>query len=137
MTIIEVDDWEVIDHPRAAPTDCVWVSSIVEIRKNQTGEIREYINNYELLEVGDSTPSDFMWRDGNYSCDCNRALFFLRAGGEDDSKDETPCGDGTYSVRVRNKLNGNVYYDEITHHQSAAPAPVPSPSENPPAEEDG
>lgn len=129
----ELNGWEISDIENP-PKGMSWVRSVVEVRKNDTGEIREFVNDYELLEIGDSAPSTFMWADGNYSCDCNRALFFLRAGEEDDSEDETPCGDGAYSVRVRNKLSGKVIYDEITHHQSAEPVPVPSPTSpnNPP-----
>jgi hypothetical protein len=32
----------------------------------------------------------FMFEDGNYSCDCNRALFIARALGRPEPKD-TPC----------------------------------------------
>lgn len=33
--------------------------------------------------------SEYIWREGNYACDCNRSLFFQRAGGTED-----PCGTG-------------------------------------------
>jgi hypothetical protein len=36
----------------------------------------------------------FMWEDGNYSCDCNRSLFFGRVNGEAESDIiEADCGD--------------------------------------------
>ena len=34
----------------------------------------------------------FMYRDGNYSCDCNRAWFFARAGRKPEF--DVPCRDG-------------------------------------------
>lgn len=38
----------------------------------------------------------FLFRDGNYSCDCNRELFFRRALGEDVGWDEVECGESRY-----------------------------------------
>ena len=36
---------------------------------------------------------EFLWNDGNYSCDCNRRLFLCRLNGLDDPEDEDdPCG---------------------------------------------
>lgn len=37
----------------------------------------------------------FHWTEGNYSCDCNRALLLARALGVDDP-DDAPCGDERY-----------------------------------------
>jgi hypothetical protein len=39
----------------------------------------------------------FMWQEGNYSCDCNRALFFARASGDPDPEPR-PCGDIAFRV---------------------------------------
>ena len=33
----------------------------------------------------------FQWEEGNYSCDCNRAWFFARAGKKPEF--DVPCGD--------------------------------------------
>ena len=35
---------------------------------------------------------EYMWTDGNYSCDCNRALFHARARGVTEPPNP-PCGD--------------------------------------------
>lgn len=40
----------------------------------------------------------FMWSEGNYSCDCNRHLFFERAYGNEPDLDEHGCSDGAYVV---------------------------------------
>ncbi len=68
----------------------------VHIKNNKTGEIRQHIEKDENWFDG----SDFMWTEGNYSCDCNRALYFARANGSDDELAEgQDCGDNeAYSI---------------------------------------
>jgi hypothetical protein len=39
-----------------------------------------------------------MWTEGNYACDCNRALFFARAVGLPDPN--AACTSGLFSVRI-------------------------------------
>ena len=54
----------------------------VHIRNNATGETRIYRDDFS----GSDEPFDvWQWTDGNYGCDCNRSLFFMRAGGESPS----------------------------------------------------
>lgn len=56
------------------------------------------------------------WEHGNYSCNCNREIFFLRAGGEvlPDEELLTCSGDGRYTVKI--VVDGNVVFcdDEET-----------------------
>jgi uncharacterized protein len=59
----------------------------VLLRDNTTGEVREYHSESDW----DPEISDYVWIDGNYACDCNRALFFARAAGEDEPEN-SPCG---------------------------------------------
>lgn len=68
----------------------------VAIRNNSTKEIR--IRDMGDIPWGDS--SEFWWTDGNFGCDCNRELEFLRAGNEEKetSIDEVRCGEDRYSV---------------------------------------
>lgn len=40
---------------------------------------------------------EFLWADGNYACDCNRASFFAWAGGEKEPRG-VPCGMSTYVI---------------------------------------
>lgn len=60
----------------------------------------------------------FLWEDGNFECDCNRALEFLRAKGQtvDVMKDETPCNrsaaDRRYRVDSIVLEDGTVVYEE-------------------------
>jgi hypothetical protein len=65
----------------------------VEIRRNSDGEVRAYSDDY-----WDGTP--YIWEHGNYACDCNRELFFLRAGGADPVVGATECSDGRFAVRI-------------------------------------
>lgn len=69
---------------------------IVAIRNNETKEVRQYAVEFDWeTDDGDDY---YLWTDGNYSCDCNRLLFFERAAGNDPDLEEGKCGDGKYSV---------------------------------------
>lgn len=84
---------------------------IVEVRENATGTIRSF--DYEKtygLTPGDEF-NDFIWTEGNYACDCNRALFFARANGEPDPN--APClPEGRFSIRITDD-RGVVVLDEF------------------------
>lgn len=68
------------------------------VRKNATGEVRAYRFDMEWQEPDDhSSGSIYGWKEGNFSCDCNRELFFLRADDEDEP-DEPECGETRFSV---------------------------------------
>jgi hypothetical protein len=89
-----------------------WVKCIAEIRNNETGEIREFETD-EILVIGEKYPSTFIWENGNYACDCNRHLFFKRAKNEETEEDwDFECSHGKYSVNLKTKKDGNVYYRE-------------------------
>jgi hypothetical protein len=45
-----------------------------------------------LGDSGDG-PEEYIWRDGNYSCSCNRAVFFAGEG-----EGEAGCDDTTWRV---------------------------------------
>lgn len=59
-------------------------TATVEIRDNQTGEIRRYRDDWNADSV-------HLWTEGAFSHDGNRARLFARAGGEPDRVD---TGDG-------------------------------------------
>lgn len=55
----------------------------------------------------------FIWEEGNYSCDCNRDLFFHRAINPEHDNDELECGDKLYRVNwIKNLETGRVIYRE-------------------------
>ncbi len=58
----------------------------------------------------DDRSDDFWWREGNFSCDCNRSSL---AKDEDES-----CGHSRYKVRIM-LPDGTVPYDEIAAEKTA------------------
>jgi len=77
----------------------------VTIKKVSTSESRTLPDEQYSLDVSNLR---FLWADGNYSCDCNRAIFFDRP---EDDEAEYPCSDGAYLVKV--VADGEVILDEI------------------------
>lgn len=68
----------------------------VLLLNTETHEERWVQENYPWEEH-----SEYMWVDGNMSCDCNRHLCFEHAGGRRDSdelRDEAKCGDDKYNL---------------------------------------
>ncbi len=83
----------------------------VHIRRNADGVERIY----PFPEYGwDTDGSDYMWADGNYSCDCNRHIFFCNAGGEPEGA-QSECGDTRYSVRIFDMAGNRLYADDDWH----------------------
>lgn len=88
----------------------LWTDVKIEIKNNESGEVRESIQQEIIGE--DGQPSIYIWEDGNFSCDCNRALFF----GEfmnDENVPDVDCGDVKYSVRISHPESGEVIYNEF------------------------
>ena len=75
----------------------------VEIRRNSDGVIHTYRDDFDWS-------GDYIWAAGNYSCDCNRRLFFGYAVGEE--PEEVECGDGAYSVRCVSDDGKELYKDD-------------------------
>lgn len=71
----------------------------VKIIKNETGEARFYQDDY--FDGG----GVYQWVDGNYSCDCNRAILFGQAHG---CVEDHECGDGAYSVPYAELPDGTI-----------------------------
>lgn len=106
-------EWIEVEKGMYPLKNSILVECIAEIRDNKTGEVREY-ETHEILEEGEEHPCVFNWEENNYSCDCNRRLFFKRAKGEETKEDwDVPCSDGKYSVNLKNKKDGRIYYQEF------------------------
>jgi hypothetical protein len=55
---------------------------------------------------------DYLWSEGNYSCDCNRNIFFCRAASRDEPDDEDiECGEGRFLVRITDDSGAQLYQD--------------------------
>lgn len=80
----------------------------VHIKKTATGEVRA------VIEEGAWGENEPIWTEGNFSCDCNRHLFFERVVGIEPPDDEVP---GCYSdpdlYRISVTENGKTVYSEI------------------------
>lgn len=81
-------------------------SITVALTDTRTGVTREF----PFTGSADPGAVEFHWSEGNYGCDCNRALFFARAGGEPADPGDFPCGEGRYRADVRDAVTGEVLY---------------------------
>jgi hypothetical protein len=103
--MLDSEGWHIHDHHQ--------IIVIASIRDNATGEIREY-ETEEFIGTRDKEPITYNWEEGNYSCDCNRKLFFERAKDKEAKFDmNSGCTDGKYSVSLRVKEGGLIYYKEF------------------------
>jgi len=75
---------------------------IIEILRVSDGAVRSYLD-----ESPWGIDCEFMWSEGNYSCDCNRAKFFHK--GEHHA---TECGDVAYLVRITDDTGKELYADD-------------------------
>lgn len=106
-----MNKWEEVK--KAPPHDkVIWVRVIAHIRKNSTGEVRQY-ETQEIMDEGQDKPNNFNWAENNYSCDCNREIFFERAIGKEIEDRDNDCGHGKFSVNLQNPVTGDFYYTEF------------------------
>jgi len=86
------------------------IKTIVLIKKVDTQEIRKYDGGeYPYLNT-----AIFQWSEGNYSCDCNRSLFFDYANdGDGEGEWDIPCSEGLFIVQLKDKNTNKVIYDEF------------------------
>lgn len=78
------------------------------IRENETGNVRNYTRDLDPKFIDSEI---YLWEEGNYGCDCNRALHFAWANGDDDAPDRQ-CGNSAYSVQILDE-NDKVIHDEF------------------------
>lgn len=76
--------------------------SIVRITDTKTGEERSFEDDFD---------DSFIWEDGSYACDCNRALFFERVMNPEFKGKDAPCGNGRYSIQIETKDGTLLYRD--------------------------
>lgn len=75
------------------------------IRCVATGELVTYRSAYET--DADYAPTDYIYTEGNYACDCNRELFFRLGKGLEAEPCAYPCSSGRY-VLVSVHENGHL-----------------------------
>ena len=69
----------------------------VALRKNDTGEVRICRQNIDW-DTSNDCGHVYYWTEGNFGCDCNRELTFLRAGGETPALDDVECGESRFTA---------------------------------------
>ena len=85
----------------------------VIIRENSTQTNALYYMDDETDAHGWWNP--FSWKEGNFSCDCNRHLFFTEAmTGKRDWNIIIPCGEILYSVLILDPVSGEILYKDET-----------------------
>lgn len=83
------------------------MSYIALIRRNSDGGVRAIHYPYEY--------SEFLWTQGNWSCDCNRELDFYRADAEEPPKhdpDDVCLGSGQFTVLQIETDGGQVFFPD-------------------------
>lgn len=86
------------------------INVIATIKENKSGKQVSFGD--EIFIDEDGIPFLFVWTDGNFSCDCNRHMFFKQALGEEEDYN-FPCSHGLYSVKISDGETGEIYLDEI------------------------
>ncbi len=100
---------------------------VITMRRASDGLVRTWRDSFEedtlaLVWSEDSYACD-------YACDCNRALFFGRAGGESETA-PGDCGEGGYVVMsISRASDGEVLFSEDPVGSRLGPDPTPSKQE--------
>lgn len=85
----------------------------VELYDSHTGDHVCYLDTFTTEHLD---AVEFMYREGNYGCDCNRGLFMDRAFGLMRSTTSVPCGHDRYFViRVVDRTTRHELYEGDNH----------------------
>lgn len=90
------------NHPAYRATTTGFVHVDITLRRIADGVERIHVDNVGWqTEDADAEPAiesaHYWWTEGNGGCDCNRRLFFLRAGG-DQIPETDECTHGEYAI---------------------------------------
>jgi hypothetical protein len=94
------------------------MSYIVEITQVATGIMR----SVDFKDCDWELDDFCCWSEGNFSCDCNREMFWYESGGELDPDNE--CTRGRYTVVCRSMSGEVLHWDGM----GVATLPVPLPT---------
>ena len=90
--------------------NCFFVEIVAYIRNNETNEIRKYATDI-IWDENEHEAETYIWEEGNFSCDCNRHIFFQNVNGEDD--ENRKCSEDKYSVNLLNPKTNKYFYKEF------------------------
>lgn len=83
----------------------IGIPAALIIRRNADGVVRRL-----SMESMGGYHGDYIWSEGNFSCDCNRGIFFAEAEGE--LNPDRDCGDDAFAVRIIADNNGHELYSD-------------------------
>lgn len=106
---MKLEDFEVIQKAPSHDTN-MWIKIVALIRDNQSQEIIEFPCD-SIWDEKSSQPSLFIWEEGNFSCDCNRAIFWNQVSKNKRSED---CGHKRFPVNLKNPKTGEIFYREYS-----------------------
>ena len=77
-------------------------------------------NETQDTATGESTEDSalYIWKEGNFSCDCNRQIFF--AEWRKEAEQDVACGQSRYSIEVTDKETQEVIYSEFDEDEPLA-----------------
>lgn len=87
----------------------------VTIKRRSDGVSRSFDDDFEWTgdeERSATSKAIWQWTEGNFCCDCNRALFFARAAGEPDPAD-VPCSENLFLVELRDLATDELFFAEM------------------------
>lgn len=98
-----------------------WRPVNIKITKVSDGSVAEFDDQ---LYTTEDYSGIFVWEDGNYSCDCNRSLFFNRSKGLPDGNGK--CGHTKYRVDfIKDKETDELLYSEEIKNAKRTAQPAP------------
>lgn len=65
--------------------------TVVEMNIKVGGKVYPY--SYDFGYGYSADAAEYMWKDGNYACDCNKRLFLSKVYPEIECPEDPPCGD--------------------------------------------
>ena len=99
----------------------LWVKVYFQVRDNRTGVVKRLDGEKDIWGDPDTREgfgvSDFSYSMGNYSCDCNRSIFFDRANGTDHPNKHHTCGHDRFDLNVF-LSDGTPIYTEFGDHKT-------------------
>ena len=113
-----LSEWEIVTKEPGkfispVEKDNIWVRVDAHIREIESGDVR-VLHSEGIWDDENDQLFVFNYEEGNYSCDCNRKIFWGRAIEHEYEDEETPCGDGKYSINLVNPQTGEVVYREFS-----------------------
>lgn len=83
--------------------------------KAPSGEVRTFEDDTDWTDTDTGTAAEhaiWQWTDGNFGCDCNRAMFFADVAGEPNPGALCNTVIPTFKIRLRDEA-GNVIHSEF------------------------